>query len=652
MAPINLRRRRTAFTYPTPLISYPLSIRRTARPLILPSLKPHHAAPRCSAAPPDQRAQFHMCMETARRRALHLDSRAIVRVAEASILIAENLLSQPPPANSTVMARLRRDLRRLHRAKDEAGVNEDALLLISKFTSVLAGLERAQLTNDQPFVMETVEDSLEGPMDAENDVVWEDPPPAADSDLVQNVRRVVIEKGNTLKRKASNVGADIEERVSVFIRDDGSVDVDALRSIVGNVLDNAGMTWNRLNGYVPKDGQGKSNGDDASSASLEVRDLEKEFMLREEIGLLEKSLSASSREREAVLRREDQLGKLIRAKEIRQMDDGVSILRRTLAVRVLQLEMEKIYVSLADEIENSDYEMMMEQRVLVVEFGDLDERLATLQLFVDQEEPLLIDDDILGKLAGDVQDLKTRLGLEESLYSSSTLNWTQLQQFWTSSARKTRAGAEFYYRGFRLFIGDLKFTLRLVRRAMGGYTPSPREVRTIRRTGRDLFTLIPFSIVLVLPLTPVGHVLIFSLLQRYWPEFFPSTFSERRQEVMRRHELYKEALQEEGAGDEGKGDGSENGRGGGVFEGVRRFLKLGGGERNEMETEGGGSEDATDGTKVVGTDSKVGNVERVELDNSSSGLKDNGGGKGDGVIDRMGRRKSNGVALDELHLAD
>jgi len=58
----------------------------------------------------------------------------------------------------------------------------------------------------------------------------------------------------------------------------------------------------------------------------------------------------------------------------------------------------------------------------------------------------------------------------------------------------------------------------------------------LRRTGRDLLTLLPFTFILILPLTPVGHVLVFSFIQRYFPDFFPSTFSEKRQQRMKRYE--------------------------------------------------------------------------------------------------------------------
>ena len=60
------------------------------------------------------------------------------------------------------------------------------------------------------------------------------------------------------------------------------------------------------------------------------------------------------------------------------------------------------------------------------------------------------------------------------------------------------------------------------------------QVQALRRTAKDLLTFIPFAIILIAPLTPVGHVLIFSFLQKYFPGFFPSQFTNRRQELMTR----------------------------------------------------------------------------------------------------------------------
>jgi hypothetical protein len=63
-----------------------------------------------------------------------------------------------------------------------------------------------------------------------------------------------------------------------------------------------------------------------------------------------------------------------------------------------------------------------------------------------------------------------------------------------------------------------------------------------RRTFKDFFTFIPFVIILLIPLSPIGHVLVFGAIQRFYPDFFPSCFTEQRQNLLQLYENaeYKE----------------------------------------------------------------------------------------------------------------
>ena len=57
-------------------------------------------------------------------------------------------------------------------------------------------------------------------------------------------------------------------------------------------------------------------------------------------------------------------------------------------------------------------------------------------------------------------------------------------------------------------------------------------MRTLRRTTKDIATFVPVVIILIIPLSPVGHVFVFSFIQRFFPDFFPSQFTESRQNIM------------------------------------------------------------------------------------------------------------------------
>ena len=76
-------------------------------------------------------------------------------------------------------------------------------------------------------------------------------------------------------------------------------------------------------------------------------------------------------------------------------------------------------------------------------------------------------------------------------------------------------------------------------------------VRQRSRTFKDVITFIPVIIILIIPLSPVGHVLVFGAIQRFFPDFFPSCFTEQRQNLLQLYETtefsevtIKENLQE------------------------------------------------------------------------------------------------------------
>ena len=75
-------------------------------------------------------------------------------------------------------------------------------------------------------------------------------------------------------------------------------------------------------------------------------------------------------------------------------------------------------------------------------------------------------------------------------------------------------GIEFYARGTRMLVEDLGYCGKLVGKAVMGTTLRPREVLALRRTATDLLALPVCTVILIIPLTPVGHVLVFSFIQR------------------------------------------------------------------------------------------------------------------------------------------
>lgn len=315
-------------------------------------------------------------------------------------------------------------------------------------------------------------------------------------------------------------------------------------SAAASAADYTKGVWQRLNGKMDGSARGvdpalaglpecSSKADERSLAvlklSLEVQDRDKQ-------------LADASKARDQVVKNSsrDALSRVRLARDIRESDDKVSDVRRIFAVRTLQVEMERILSQLEEEAADAPSFAFRadELELLVAEFGVMDASLRKLVSAVDRGASELISDEDLTELATDIPDLKARLGIADDGLASMSLELMSERAKNTvdESWGKLTEGAEFMARGVKMLGGDVVSSGRFFGRAVMGSTLRPREVQTIRRTTLDIFTFVPFIIILIIPLTPVGHVLIFSFIQRYFPALFPSQFSSRRQELMKKYE--------------------------------------------------------------------------------------------------------------------
>ncbi|EFJ48119.1 hypothetical protein VOLCADRAFT_104902 [Volvox carteri f. nagariensis] len=317
---------------------------------------------------------------------------------------------------------------------------------------------------------------------------------------------------------------------------------------------------------------------------------------------LEKRLQEASKKRENKLRKAGLQGRVQMAIQLKGLDAEVLHLSSLLAVRTLQLEMEHVYGSLEAEAldvfnglqpggllarDGSTNELAL----LVAEFALLDEQLTLLAAALEggtaaaaaaaggaAEEgaaaaaggsgsapaggsataataaaaaaaaamgPALVNDDVLSKLALEIPDMRSRVGVaDQVVFGGQGFSLTKARLQIGESLDKVREAVTFLTRGFKLLGSDIATGARLFVKAALGNTLKPREVSALRRTARDLLTFIPFTIILIIPLSPLGHVLVFGFIQRYFPSFFPSQFSTRRQEIMVRYEELERQLLE------------------------------------------------------------------------------------------------------------
>ena len=361
--------------------------------------------------------------------------------------------------------------------------------------------------------------------------------------LVRTVERV--ERSLKSPRVKNVVNKVLEPEVRKSVREKPGQALQSVASYSRNV-------WVRLNGGDPEDElsaklvQGVvSNLPKPKSLKTEKEKLILRLLI--EVQDRDKMFSEVMKARDAIAKEgKDSLSRVRLAEKIRKSEEEVSIIRRVFAVRTLQTEMEKILAALDDEAcEAPDRASLSELGLLVAEFGKMDAQLRKLVSLVDRKEVFLIEDEVLAQLAEDIPDMKSRLGIKDG-DGALTLE-IQTERFKASmndAGSKLKEGAVFLYRGFKLLFTDLGATARLFGFALLGTSLKPREVQTVRQTFLDLFTFIPFIIILITPISPLGHVLVYSFIQKYFPMLFPSQFTARRQDLMQKYDELRAELKE------------------------------------------------------------------------------------------------------------
>ncbi|KAL2338045.1 hypothetical protein Fmac_012491 [Flemingia macrophylla] len=83
-----------------------------------------------------------------------------------------------------------------------------------------------------------------------------------------------------------------------------------------------------------------------------------------------------------------------------------------------------------------------------------------------------------------------------------------------------------------LFI-DIMFVLELLVRQARGYKPSGSQQKRLNRTITDIIVLIPVTILMLLPVTAIGHAAILAAIKKYMPFLIPSSYSSERLDVVK-----------------------------------------------------------------------------------------------------------------------
>ncbi|GKY92422.1 hypothetical protein MPSEU_000212800 [Mayamaea pseudoterrestris] len=340
----------------------------------------------------------------------------------------------------------------------------------------------------------------------------------------------------------------------LYVRDDGTVDWDGALQDRDALTKFGTAVWARINGRDPESiakdeasggasleghGHGKSvtakieETEEIQAAKSKLDELDKEltYMERQHVDLLNSAISAGQAVANVNLA---SLAPPQRYK-IRKSAEALVKQKEMIQCYTLIYELERIYSYLLGELGNPGLTgyIPLQDRLNVAEFGLMESQVESFQRQIDQG--LTVDADVLAVVMEQLTDFKRRLGIDYYVTGLS-FDGEAIRRFIADLWEQTKQVFAFYGKGCRLFWNDCLFCLILMNRAAQGYTLKPREVRTLRRTFKDVITFIPFVIILIIPLSPVGHVLVFGAIQRFFPEFFPSCFTEQRQNLLQLYE--------------------------------------------------------------------------------------------------------------------
>ncbi|KAK4281697.1 hypothetical protein QN277_013158 [Acacia crassicarpa] len=106
------------------------------------------------------------------------------------------------------------------------------------------------------------------------------------------------------------------------------------------------------------------------------------------------------------------------------------------------------------------------------------------------------------------------------------------------------------WQGTQLLAFDVAAATGLLRRALIGDELTDKEKKTLKRTLTDVASVVPIGVLMLLPVTAVGHAAMLAAIQRYVPALIPSTYAPERLDLLRQLEKVKKMTTTAGDSDE------------------------------------------------------------------------------------------------------
>lgn len=113
------------------------------------------------------------------------------------------------------------------------------------------------------------------------------------------------------------------------------------------------------------------------------------------------------------------------------------------------------------------------------------------------------------------------------------------ERFIRESTMKLVAASNDIWMGTRLLFIDVRDAFTLVMKQLYGKKITNRERGKIKRTLNDLATLVPITILMLIPVSAVGHAAMLAAIKKYIPSLIPSPYSSQRLNLVKQLERTK-----------------------------------------------------------------------------------------------------------------
>uniref|UniRef100_A0ACD5Y7Q7 Uncharacterized protein n=1 Tax=Avena sativa TaxID=4498 RepID=A0ACD5Y7Q7_AVESA len=114
------------------------------------------------------------------------------------------------------------------------------------------------------------------------------------------------------------------------------------------------------------------------------------------------------------------------------------------------------------------------------------------------------------------------------------------ESFITKTVEKVKDSTMIVLQGTQLLAIDTGAAMGLLKRSLIGDELTQKEKQALQRTLTDLASVVPIGILMLLPVTAVGHAAMLAFIQRYVPSMIPSTYGPERLYLLRQLEKVKE----------------------------------------------------------------------------------------------------------------